>query len=246
MTVAFEIVEDPARACAALLVGAAIGGGDIVLTGGSTPRVAYEHFAEAVRTVGIDLGRTRFWVGDERCVAPDDERSNFRMIRESLLDPLGIADGSGIRRMRGELGPHDGAADYERALRDHAPPSFDLLLLGIGPDGHCASLFPHQETLNERERLVVGVPEAGLEPFVPRISLTLPALTSAQQIVVLATGESKADAIADAFGPGAGPDPATPASLLAPSARRIVVLLDRDAAARLPPEAVRPLGEGAG
>lgn len=235
MSVSFEIVDDPARACAALMVGAAIGGGDIVLTGGSTPRVAYEHFAEAVRTVGINLDRTRLWVGDERCVAPGDERSNFRMIRESLLDPLGLSDGAGVRRMKGELGPEDGAEDYERALREHGPPEFDLLLLGIGPDGHCASLFPHQDTLNERDRLVVGVPHAGLEPFVPRISLTLPALTSAQQIVVLATGESKAEAIADAFAPGAVPDPGTPASMLAPSARRITVLVDRAAAARLPP-----------
>lgn len=236
MKVSFEIVDDPARACAALMVGAVIGGGDIVLTGGSTPRVAYEHFAQAVGTVGIDMQRTTFWVGDERCVGPDDERSNFRMIRESLLEPLGLRDGSGIRRMRGELGPDDGADDYERALREHGRHDFDLLLLGIGPDGHCASLFPHQDTLNERERLVVGVPHAGLEPFVPRISLTLPALTSAQQIVVLATGESKAEAIAAAFAPGTIPDPGTPASMLAPAARRITVLVDRAAGARLPLE----------
>ncbi len=236
MTLSFEVVDDPARGCAALMVGAAIGGGDIVLTGGSTPRAAHQHFVEAVRAVGIDLTRTTFWIGDERCVQPDDERSNYRMIKESLLDPLGDANQPTIHRMKGELGPDRGADDYERVLREYgppAPPKFDLLLLGIGPDGHCASLFPNQETLSERSRLVVGVPEAGLEPFVPRISLTLPALTAARHVVFLVTGSSKADAIAEAFGPGSDPDPATPASLLVPEAKLITVLCDDAAAAHV-------------
>jgi 6-phosphogluconolactonase len=235
MTVSLEIVEDPARGCAALMVGAAIAGGHIVLTGGSTPRAAYQHFVEAVRSVGVDLRQTTFWVGDERCVAPDDDRSNYKMIKESLLDPLG--DGAPrFERMKGELGPEEGAADYARALRENgppAPPAFDLLLLGIGPDGHCASLFPGQASLSERQRLVVGVLEAGLEPFVPRISLTLPALAAARHIVFLATGESKADAIARAFGPDAEPDPQTPSSLLVPEANSITVLIDDGAASRL-------------
>lgn len=236
MTVSFEVVDDPARGCAALMVGAALGGGNIVLTGGSTPRAAYEHFVEAVDAVGIDLRHTTFWMGDERCVDPDDDRSNFKMIRESLLEPLGEANQPTIHRMKGELGYAQGADDYERTLGEHAPPTpplFDLLLLGIGPDGHCASLFPGQSSLSERSRRVVGVPEAGLEPFVPRISLTLPALTAARHIVFLATGESKADAIADAFGPGSEPDPATPASLLVPEAKQITVLVDEAAASRL-------------
>ena len=212
------------------MVGAAIGGGNIVLTGGSTPRAAYQHFVEAVETVGIDLRRTTFWVGDERCVDPDDDRSNYKMIRESLLDPLGAENQPMMHRMKGELGPQAGADDYEQTLRTAGPPKFDLVLLGIGPDGHCASLFPNQDALSERSRLVVGVPQAGLEPFVPRISFTLPALALGRHVVFLATGESKADAIAEAFGPGAGPDPATPASLLVPEAKLITVLTD-DAAA---------------
>jgi 6-phosphogluconolactonase len=236
MAVEIEIVDDPARACAAMMVGAALGGGHIVLTGGSTPRVAYEHFVEATRTVELDLSGTTFWMGDERCVEPDDERANYRMIREALLAPLGAADGSGVtlHRMRGELGPEEGAADYELALRRAGMPRFDLLLLGIGPDGHCASLFPHKPALDERERAVVGVPEAGLEPFVPRISFTLPTLVSARHIVFLATGDSKAEAIARAFGPVARPDPATPSSLLAPRAEQITVICDGAAASRLP------------
>jgi 6-phosphogluconolactonase len=135
--------------------------------------------------------------------------------------------------MRGELGPEEGADDYERELRAAGPPEFDLVLLGIGPDGHTASLFPGQPTLSERERLVVGVPEAGLEPFVPRITMTLPALSASQRIIILAAGESKADAIAEAFGPNSEPDPRVPASLLAPEARLVTVLLDRDAASGL-------------
>jgi 6-phosphogluconolactonase len=239
MTLSFEVVDDPARGCAALMVGAAIGGGHIVLTGGSTPRAAYEHFVEAVDAVGIDLSKTTFWMGDERCVGPDDDRSNYKMIKESLLDPLDGKRAPTMHRVKGELGYRDGADEYERVVREYgpstppAPPRFDLLLLGIGPDGHCASLFPGQDTLRERRRLVVGVPEAGLEPFVPRISFTLPALTSARHIVFLATGESKADAIARAFGPGAEPDPQTPASLLVPEAKQITVLCDEAAASRV-------------
>jgi 6-phosphogluconolactonase len=232
MTVSLEIVEDPARGCAALMVGAAIAGGHIVLTGGSTPRAAYQHFVEAVDQVGVDLRQTTFWVGDERCVDPEDDLSNYKMIKESLLDPLGDRAPQ-FHRMKGELGPEEGAADYEQALKEAGPPRFNLLLLGIGPDGHCASLFPGQRSLTERERLVVGVPEAGLEPFVPRITLTLPALAAARHIVFLATGESKAEAVARAFGPDAQPDPQTPASLLVPEAEAISVLLDEAAATQL-------------
>lgn len=236
MSVHLEVLRDPARACAALMVGAALGDGHIVLTGGSTPRVAYEHFVQAVQTVGIDMSRTTLWIGDERCVEPDDDLANFKMIRESLLDPLGDNQPT-MHRVHGELGPEAGAEDYERRLRDAGTPVFDLMLLGIGPDGHCASLFPHQATLQERSRLVVGVPEAGLEPFVPRVSFTLPTLARARHVVFLATGESKADAIAAAFGPDATPDPATPSSLLVPEADDLTVLVDAAAAAHLGPGA---------
>lgn len=234
MSISIEIVEDPARACAALMVGAAIGGGEIVLAGGSTPKAANEHFVDAVKAAGLDLGSSRFWIGDERCVDPDDERSNYRMIKESLIEPLEGVTAVDVRRMEGERGPDEGAEAYERVLHDAGPPTFDLVLLGIGPDGHTASLFPGQETLQERSRLVVGVAMSGLEPFVPRISLTFPALTASSRIVVLAAGESKADAIAKAFGPDARPDPAVPSSMLAPDAAALTVLIDHAAASRLP------------
>jgi 6-phosphogluconolactonase len=233
MTVEIEVVGNPARACAAMLVGAATGEGQVVLAGGSTPRAAYAEFVTAVRAVELDLAETTFWFGDERCVPPDDERSNYLMVKQALLDPLGDAAPSNVRRMRGELGPEEGADEYERELRAAGPPAFDLLLLGIGPDGHTLSLFPDQPSLSERSRLVVGVPEAGLEPFVPRVSMTLAGVALARHVVVLVAGASKADAVAAAFGPKAAPDPHVPSSMLATVAEEITLLLDPAAAGRL-------------
>jgi 6-phosphogluconolactonase len=205
----------------------------MVITGGSSPASTYEQLVEAVGNVGIDVRGTHFWFSDERCVAPDDERSNFRMAKQSLFDPLGDDNQPVVHRMQGELGPEKGADEYERELQEAGNPRFDLVLLGLGPDGHLASLFPDQPTLQERSRPVVGVEQAGLEPFVSRISLTFPRLVEADSIVFLVSGESKADAVAAAFGPNAHPDPHVPSSLIASMAEEIVVLLDSAAAARL-------------
>jgi 6-phosphogluconolactonase len=233
MSVEIEVVEDPARACSVMLVGAAAGGGDIVLAGGSTPKAAYESLFEAVQDVGIDMTATTLWFGDERCVPPDDERSNFLMVKQTLLDPLGEANQPKVYRMPGELGPTAAADAYERDLRAAGPPEFDMLLLGMGPDGHTASLFPDQPSLSERSCLVVGVEQPGLEPFVSRVSLTLPALASARRVVFLIAGASKADAVAAAFGPAAEPSPRVPTSMLVPLTNEITVLLDRAAAEKL-------------
>ena len=242
MPVEIEILDDPARACAAMLVGVAAGGGHIVLTGGSTPRDAYGEFVDAVHSVGIDVSPSTMWFSDERCVGPDDERSNFGLVRDSMLEPLErlALPLPTVHRMRGELGPAEGAEEYERELRAAGAPRFDLVLLGIGPDGHLASLFPDQPTLSERSRLVVGVEQAGLEPYVPRVSLTLPALVNARMVVFLATGESKAEPIAGAFGPNANPDPHLPSSLLPPMAGEVKVLLDQAAGALVRPTAPGP------
>jgi 6-phosphogluconolactonase len=235
VTVRLQLVEDPAGACADLLLDAITSGGHVVLTGGSTPRAAYGRLARELSSAGTDLGRTTFWFGDERCVPPDDDRSNFKMAKESLLDAVSGTSAPQVHRMKGELGPEQGAADYERQLRDAGSPKLDLILLGLGPDGHTASLFPDQDSLRERSRLVIGVPEAGLEPLVPRISLTLSALAAARRVVFLVSGAGKAAAVAAAFGPDAAPDPHIPASLLASLAGEVTVLLDADAAAGLDP-----------
>jgi 6-phosphogluconolactonase len=165
------------------------------------------------------------WFTDERCVPPDHEQSNFRMVSEALLDRV---RGAEVHRMRGELGPDDGAAEYERELRESGPDAFDLMLLGLGPDAHIASLFPSDDALGERERRVVGVPTAGMAPLVSRITLTLPVVNATRRVVLLITGEGKAEAVARAF--SGHPDPRAPGSLLDGSP---LVLMDPAAAAGL-------------
>jgi 6-phosphogluconolactonase len=225
VSVRLEVVDDPAAVCAELLVESAAAGGHVVLTGGSTPRAAYQ---QAAQSAGA-WEQAKLWFGDERCVPPDDERSNYGMVQETLLSRIRPSE---VHRIQGELGPDVAADAYEQELTQSGSPAFDLLLLGLGSDGHIASLFPNQDTLSERERLVVGVPTAGLEPFVPRVSLTLPTLASAKRIVLLVSGASKAKAVASAFGPDARPDPRVPATLLPPLARDVTVLLDSAAAGR--------------
>ena len=227
--VQLEVCENPAEACAELLCTAAGEGGHLVMTGGDTPRAAYERAAAS----GVDWSGATLWFGDERCVAPSDELSNYGMVKQSLLDRVPGAQPT-VHRMQGELGPDAAAESYERELAAAGPPQLDLVLLGLGPDGHLASLFPNQPSLSVRERLVVGVHKAGLEPFVPRVSMTLPILGSGRRVVFLVSGQSKAGAVAAAFGPDAKPDPRVPASMLTPFASEITVLLDPAAATGVP------------
>jgi len=233
VSIEIEVLADPARACAAMLLGAAAGGGHVVLAGGSTPRAAYVELVAAAEAVGASLSDATFWFGDERCVPPEDDQSNYLMAKRALLDRLGDGRQPRVHRMRGELGFSEAADLYEQELRAAGPPQFEVLLLGMGPDGHTLSLFPDQPSLSERTRLVVGVPEAGLEPFVPRVTFTVPAVSLARQVVFLVAGSSKADAVAAAFGPGASADPHLPASVVAAAASEVKVLLDHDAAAKL-------------
>ncbi|MGH2715161.1 MAG: 6-phosphogluconolactonase [Thermoleophilaceae bacterium] len=214
----FQVSDDPAGAAADLLAAA---GGHVCITGGSTPRKAYERVAEQ----RPDWSGTEIWFTDERCVPPDHEHSNFRMADEALLSRIQDAT---VHRMKGELGPERGAAEYERELEEAHRPSFDLILLGIGPDVHTCSLFPGDDALGERERLVAGVETPGMAPLVPRITLTLPAVNASRQIVFLVTGEDKADAVARAF--SGRRDPMAPASLVEGD---VTVLLDEAAARRL-------------
>jgi 6-phosphogluconolactonase len=218
-----RVVDDPAAEVARLLVEAAEAGGHIVLTGGSSPGKAYAAAAERQP----DWGGATVWFGDERCVPPDHEWSNFAMAESTLLSRLTSAPT--VHRMEGELGPEAGAGAYEALVRESlgADPRWDLLLLGLGPDAHTASLFPSKPEKHETSRLVVGVPEAGMEPQVARISLTLPALNAARHVVFLVTGESKREAVRRAF---VDEDPASPATHVRPAAGELTVLLDRAAA----------------
>ena len=213
--------EAAARETAERLGAAARAGAQLALTGGSTPRRAYELAA----TVEPDWSRAGAWWGDERCVPPDDERSNYRLARESLLDRL--ARPPAVHRIRGELEPEEAAAAYERELDGTR---LDLVLLGIGPDGHVASLFPDAPTLRERERRVVAA-APGLEPFVERVTLTVPALRAAGAILFLVTGAEKADAARAAF--VEEPSERTPSSLVRADSGESLAILDGAAAARL-------------
>jgi 6-phosphogluconolactonase len=217
------IVDDAdaaSEAAAARIAEAVDSGGHVGLSGGSGPRQAYERVA-VLRPdwSGVDL----WWV-DERCVPPDEGNSNYRMIREALLD--GLARGPEVHRVRGELAPQEAADEYDAALDGV---TLDFALMGIGPDGHTASLFPNAPTLEETERRAL-VAEAGMEPYVPRVTMTRPVLGAARSMIYLATGESKADAVERAF--AQPPSPATPASLV--RGQRTTAILDRAAASRLP------------
>ncbi len=223
-----NVSDNPAQECADILAEAAEAGAHIALTGGSTPGDAYKLAA------GADWSRAKLWWGDERCVPPDDELSNYRLAQESLLDRI-AGDPPEIHRIHGERGPHAGADDYERDLREtlgERAPKLDVVLLGLGPDAHVASLFPGHATLDVSDRLAVGEEDAGLKPFVPRVTLTLPVLCDGRHIVFLVAGEGKAEAVERAFGDGE-PSHDAPGSLVRPRDGRMTVLLDPPAASRL-------------
>jgi 6-phosphogluconolactonase len=214
--------EAAARKVAELLAEAARAGNEIVLTGGSTPGRAYELAAE----LEPDWSTAGVWWGDERCVPPDDERSNFGLARRTLLARLEAEPGR-LHRIRGEDDPAAAAASYDRELRGTM---LDLVLLGLGPDGHVASLFPNAPGLSETERLAIPA-EPTIEPLVERVTLTPPPLRSARRVVFLVSGERKAEAVAAALaGP---PDAAAPGSMIRSESGETLAILDQNAASRL-------------
>jgi 6-phosphogluconolactonase len=164
-----------------------------VLAGGSTPKATYGILARDYAE-RIDWSRVHVFFGDERNVPPDHEDANYRMAREALLDHVPIG---GVHRMRGELPPDEAAAAHEVELREffgaEKLPRFDLILLGIGGDGHTASLFPETPALEVHDRWVVANPVPKLDTT--RITLTVPVINAARSVVFLAAGEDKAEAL---------------------------------------------------
>jgi len=230
MSVELRIVEDPAADCAQLLGEIAARGGHIALAGGSTPKQAY---AKAAALPG-SWAPAHLWFGDERCVPADDERSNYGMVEQELLQALrDRGELPHIHRIEGELGAEQAADHYEAELRAAGPPRFDLVLLGVGPDGHTASLFPGKPALSERSRLAVPVQEAGLEPFVPRVTLSFPALASGKQIVFLIAGAAKAEIVERVFGQRQADEDELPSQTLITMSESVILLTDAAAAARL-------------
>jgi 6-phosphogluconolactonase len=202
----------------------------LVLSGGSTPRTLYRLLASRFRTE-IPWPNVQVFWGDERYVPPEDSRSNYRMAKEALLDDVPCPPGN-IHPMPTHLPSADAAArDYERTLRNHfvgKAPHFDVVLLGIGDDGHTASLFPGSVALAERTRWVVAA-QAPVDPHM-RLTLTLPALTRAAVVHVLVAGTTKAEALRHVL-EGAGDWIKYPAAGVRRGTGSVIWWADRDAAA---------------
>lgn len=219
----------------------------IAISGGSTPKAAFQLLADPSEPF---LGRMPwgkldlYWV-DERTVPPDHPESNFRMTREAMLDRVPLKPEQ-IHRMEGELEPEVAAARYESLLRNTfrlegaETPRFDLVQLGMGDDGHTASLFPHTEAIHEMSRLVTANKVPQKDTW--RITLTWPVINQASSVFFLIGGANKAELVKEVF---TGPrDPERlPSQLIWPSSGILTLVLDKDAAALLP--ATDQYGHGA-
>ncbi|MCJ7752833.1 MAG: 6-phosphogluconolactonase [Armatimonadetes bacterium] len=205
----------------------------LALSGGQTPRLLYQLLTREYRAV-IPWHKTEIFWGDERYVSPDDPRSNYRMAKEAMLDHIPIP--------RDHLHPmptllpdlEESAEAYEETLMSHFPgqwPRFDLILLGMGPDGHIASLFPHNIVLEEEARVVAAVSDENADPPL-RLTLTLPAINHAANIHFLIAGKSKAPALHRALAPNANPK-ASPAAATKPIDGHLIWWLDQPASAML-------------
>jgi 6-phosphogluconolactonase len=205
----------------------------VCLTGGTTPKHMYAMMAQSPWRDRIPWGRVHWFMGDDRFVPYSDPLSNGGMAKRVVLDACAPADH--IHMIDTDKDSPDGsAADYEQMLRNHlaqrqGPPLFDVVLLGVGPDGHTASLFPGSSAARETKRWVVGVPQAAVAPFVPRVSLTLPCLSLTHEMIFMAAGAEKKAILERVF---SGED--LPAARASASAGETIWMLDQAAA---PPNA---------
>src|SRR5271170_7310616 len=247
VTVTYRVLATPAataRAAAQFFVEAAVkaaasrGLARIAISGGSTPKSMFglladpaEPFLKQVPWDKIDL----YWV-DERCVPPDNIESNYRMTNEAMLSKVPLP-AARVHRMEGELDPEVSAARYESTIRNTfklegaETPTFDLVLLGMGDDGHTASLFPHTEALNEMSHIVV--PNHVPQKDTWRITLTWPVINQAREVAFLIEGAAKTEVLHDVLLGTYDPE-SKPSQLIRPANGRLTLLLDRAAAAKLP------------
>lgn len=210
---------------------------NVALAGGATPEMLYGLLASPPIRETIDWAQVHLFFGDERTVSPDDADSNYRMANATLFSRVALP-AANIHRMPAEGPDLEAAAQaYETELRSHfilsaadTIPRFDLVLLGMGPDGHTASLFPHKPALQEKVRLVVAS-EPGLKPFVPRLTLTLPVFDGAADVLFLVAGADKAETLQRVLNGPADPD-ALPSQSVAPTDGSLVWLIDRAAMGR--------------
>ena len=239
----YPAAKDLARAAAELVASAVAeavqtrGVAKIAISGGSTPKTMLALLADRTQPFLGSIAWEKlqlFWV-DERCVGPEDPESNFGMTKKAMLDgvPLPAAN---VHRMEGELEPEVGASRYEAEIRNSfklegaETPTFDLVLLGMGPDGHTASLFPHTDALHEMARICVANHVPQKESW--RITLTWPVITQGRQVAFLIEGSAKAEVLKTVF---EGPyEPETyPSQLIRPASGELTLLLDEAAASHL-------------
>lgn len=204
----------------------------LALAGGSTPAGLYRELAR--QADALPWERVHIWFGDERCVPPDDDRSNFRMARETLLQHVPIPEAQ-VHRIHGEDEPHAAAAAYDERLARSLPQEeggwrLDLLLLGLGPDGHVASLFPETDILGKHKALAAAVYVPKLESW--RVSLTLPVINHAAHTMLLVSGAGKAEIVRRVL---QGAPAGLPIQMIRPRGS-MEWFLDADAAARLDEE----------
>jgi 6-phosphogluconolactonase len=209
----------------------------IALSGGSTPKRLYELLASAAWRERIPWSRMEFFWGDERYVLPDDPASNFRMTNEAMLSKVPVPQ-ERIHRVATEVEPPEAAAEaYENDIRRIVPtrsssvPEFDLMLLGLGANGHTASLFPHQPAIHEQSKLVIA--EYIEEVKMTRISMTFPLLNAAKDVLFLSLGHDKAAVLKDVITGEYDPE-RLPAQLVQPNPGRLTWLIDPPASAELP------------
>ena len=210
----------------------------VAISGGSTPKRMFALLADSEKTFATEVAWDKlelYWV-DERSVGPEDVESNYRMTKEELLSRVPLPSGN-VFRMEGELNPEEAANRYETYLRNGFKlegaemPTFDLVLLGMGDDGHTASLFPHTDALNEMSRLVVAnhVPQKNTW----RVTLTWPVINQGRHVVFLIEGAAKADKLHDVMLGDYSPED-LPSQFIRPESGTLYLLLDAEAARRLP------------
>jgi 6-phosphogluconolactonase len=203
----------------------------VVLSGGSTPRILYSLLGSGLYQRRVDWHHVHFFWADERCVPIVHEENNFKLVSDLLLSKISLPHGN-IHRIKVEEGPEKGAQDYEDRIREFFNmsgfPVFDFIILGVGKDGHTASLFPGSTSLKENMRL--AVPVYMEEMKIHRITLTLPVLNNADHIIFLAAGSAKADVIKKILG---NKKEQYPAGLVSPVHGNLIWMLDRKASSKL-------------
>ncbi len=205
----------------------------VAISGGSTPRRLYALLGSDAYRREVDWQGVHFFWADERCVPKDDEASNFRMAFDALLSKIGLPQ-KNIHRIKGEEAPEKAARDYEEEIRSFfggsERPGFDLIILGMGEDGHTASLFPGSKSLEEAVRL--AIPVYLEESRKNRITLTLPVLNNADEILFLVAGPSKAVVLPEVLG-GGEKKKGFPAGMIRPARGNMTWLIDQEAAGKL-------------